>query len=90
MGVCNVRMPRVQVYLPEELYSALKDRELSPSELLQNAVRAELRRRELLEETDRYLAELIDEVGAPSNGAVARAEALVRHIKAESGTDHPR
>ena len=74
-------MPRMQVYLPDELYAAVKDRELSPSELLQGAVRAELRRQALLEETDRYLGELVDEVGAPSEAAIAKAEKLAQRIK---------
>lgn len=71
----------MQVYLPDELYAAVKDRELSPSELLQDAVRAEVRRQQLLNETDRYLAELIDEVGAPSETAVSKAERLVERVK---------
>ncbi|MDH3731020.1 MAG: ribbon-helix-helix domain-containing protein [Acidimicrobiia bacterium] len=74
-------MPRMQVYLPDELYAAVKDRDLSPSELLQDAVRAELRREALLEETDRYLSELIDEVGAPSKTAIAKANKLAQRIK---------
>jgi len=44
-------------------------------------VRAELRRQALVEETDRYLAELIDDVGEPSPKAIARAEALARRIR---------
>ena len=43
------------------------------------------RRRELLRETDRYLAELIAEVGEPSPEVVAEAEAwadrIERHLK---------
>ena len=43
------------------------------------------RRRELLRETDRYLAELIEEVGEPSPEMVAEAEAwcdrIERHLK---------
>jgi len=73
----------MQVYLPDDLYRALKDRALPASELLQDAVRAELRRQELLEETDRYVAELIGDVGEPSAKAVARAEALSRRIRRE-------
>lgn len=72
----------MQVYLPDELYDAVKERELSPSELLQRAVRAELRKQALLEETDRYLADLIDEVGEPSDKALAKAEALSQRIRA--------
>jgi post-segregation antitoxin (ccd killing protein) len=75
------RMPRMQVYLPDELYQQVKERGLPASELLQEAVRAELRRQELLERTDEYLAELVAEVGEPSPREVARAEAIARRIR---------
>lgn len=39
------------------------------------------RRRELLAETDRYLAELIEEVGEPSPAEVAEADAWCDRIK---------
>lgn len=74
-------MPRMQVYLPDDLYQAIKSRELPASELLQRAVRAELRRQELLEEADRYIAELIAAVGPPSAKAIAGAEELSRDIR---------
>jgi post-segregation antitoxin (ccd killing protein) len=73
-------MPRLQVYLPDELFRAVKDRQLPASELLQGAVRAEVRRLELLGETERYVAELVDEVGEPSPASVARAESLVQRV----------
>ena len=76
-------MPRVHVYLPDDLYQAVKERQLSASKLLQEAVRAEMHPQALLEETDRYLAELLDEVGEPSAEAWAQAEALVRRIRGE-------
>jgi hypothetical protein len=71
----------LQVYLPDELYRAVKERKLPASELLQGAVRAELRRRVLLEETDRYLSELVDEVGEPSRASAARAERLAQRVR---------
>jgi post-segregation antitoxin (ccd killing protein) len=77
-------MPRLQVYLPEDLYREVKERRLRASELLQEAVRAELRRQELLAETDRYLADLVDEVGEPSAAAIARAEALSTRVRAKT------
>lgn len=77
-------MPRLQVYLPDELYRLVKERKLPASELLQNAVRAELRHLELLEATDRYLSEFVEEVGEPSPAAVDRAERLARRVQ---GTD---
>jgi post-segregation antitoxin (ccd killing protein) len=70
----------MQVYLPEELYKVVKEQHLPASELLQDAVRAELRRQELLAETDRYVEELLDEVGEPSANAVARADRLAARI----------
>ena len=79
-------MPRMQVYLPDELYRAVKERGLPASELLQEAVQAELRRRDLNEEADQYLAELVDEVGAPSARDVARAESIARRIRDRAAT----
>jgi post-segregation antitoxin (ccd killing protein) len=73
-------MPRMQVYLPDDLYEQVKTRNLPASELLQEAVRAEVRRQDLLAETDAYLAELIAEVGEPSRQELARAEAIARRI----------
>lgn len=72
----------MQVYLPEDLYRELKKRRLPASELLQEAVRAELRRQGLLAETDRYLAELLAEVGEPTDDQAARAESVARRIRA--------
>ena len=66
----------MQVYLPEAMYEQVKARGLPVSELLQKAVQAELRRQDLLAETDRYLADLIAEVGAPSATQRARAVAV--------------
>jgi post-segregation antitoxin (ccd killing protein) len=79
--VCIVRrMPRMQVYLPDDLYEQVKTRHLPASELLQEAVRAEVRRQDLLGETDTYLAGLLDEVGQPSPQEQARAQAIARRI----------
>lgn len=74
----------MQVYLPDELYRAVKERKLPASELLQAAIRAELRRQHLLDETDRYLAEVMAQIGEPSPEAIARAEALSQRIRGET------
>lgn len=74
-------MPRMQVYLPEDLYRELKKRRLPASELLQEAVRAELRRQSVLDETDAYLTELFEEVGEPTSDEIARAQAIARQLK---------
>jgi post-segregation antitoxin (ccd killing protein) len=71
----------MQVYLPDELYRAVKSLDLPASELLQKAVRAELDRNQILEETDRYIADLIAKVGQPSAADFAKAEALARKIQ---------
>lgn len=73
-------MPRMQVYLPDELYKVVKARRLPASELLQEAVRAEVRRQELLAKTDEYLATLVHEVGRPGARQRAHANALVQRI----------
>lgn len=78
------------MYLPDDLYQAVKERELPASELLQQAVRAELRREALLKETERYVAELIEDVGEPSPAAMARAQALSRRIRREEPTSAAR
>lgn len=84
-----MRMPRLQVYLPEDLYREVKARRLRASELLQRAVRAELRRLRAEDETDRYLAELIAEVGEPSEAELARGQRLVDRILRRAPPDKP-
>lgn len=73
-------MSRLQVYLPDELPRQLKEHGLAPSELLQRAVREELRRRELAAATDAYLAELVEEVGEPDAEDVEYARRFVRDL----------
>src|SRR5262249_10035277 len=73
-------MPRMQGYLPDDLYEQVKSRRLPASELLQEAVRAEVRRQDLLAETDAYLAELTAEVGEPSSEERSSAEAIARRL----------
>ncbi len=70
----------MQVYLPDELYRLVKKRRLPASELLQSAVRAEVRRLDLLSETDRFTSRLVAEVGEPGHGERARAKALAQRI----------
>ena len=74
-------MPRMQLYLPADLYDLVKDRGLPASELLQKAVRAEVRRLDLLAETDRYIAKLIAEVGPPTAQDRERAVSVARRLE---------
>ena len=71
----------MQIYLPDDLYTQVKRRGLPASELLQAAIRAEVRRRQLSVETDRYLEALVDEVGEPSASESSRAEAIAKRIR---------
>jgi post-segregation antitoxin (ccd killing protein) len=71
----------MQVYLPDELYQAVKTRKLPASELLQEAVQAELHRQQLDEEAGAYLADLVAEVGEPSPRERARADAIARRLR---------
>lgn len=73
-------MPRMQVYLPDTLYELVKAHGLPASKLLQKAVRAELRRLELLAETDRYVTELVAEVGPPTAAQRTRASAVAERL----------
>jgi post-segregation antitoxin (ccd killing protein) len=74
------RMPRLQVYLPDDLYREVKARRIKASELLQEAVRAEVRRQERIEGAEKYIAELVAEVGEPSAEDEAWAAELVRGL----------
>lgn len=74
----------MQIYLPEDLYDLVKARGLPASELLQRAVRAEVRRLDLLSETDKYVTKLIAEVGSPSTGDRDRARSMARRLERHS------
>jgi post-segregation antitoxin (ccd killing protein) len=76
-------MPRMQVYLPEELHRQVKQKGLAVSEILQEALREELTRREKLAAIDEYLQELAAEVGEPTAEDYARAESLAARIRGE-------
>jgi len=73
-------MPRLQVYLPDDLHAELKRRGLPASELLQAAVRAEIRRLDLLAATDRYLDELGGAAAAATPAERERAEVIARRV----------
>ena len=74
------RMPRMQVYLPADLYEMVKDRQLPASELLQEAVRTEVRRQKLESASRRHTAELAAQVGQPTPRERARAVAMAQRI----------
>ena len=74
------RMPRMQVYLPADLYEIVKEGRLSASELLQEALRTEVRRRKLRAASRRYTAELAAQVGQPAPRERAHAVAVAQRI----------
>lgn len=75
-------MPRIQLYLPDPLFEAVKTLNLPASELLQDAVKAELGRRDKLAELDAYIADLDAEVGPPSAEDIAWAKRIERELDA--------
>lgn len=77
-------MPRMQVYLPTDLYELVKERGLPASELLQAAVRTELRRQQLLSASHDYTTELAAQVGQPAPSERARALAMAKRIAART------
>lgn len=74
----------MQVYLPADLYEMVKERRLSASELLQEAVRTEVRRQKLQSASKRYTADLAEEIGPPAPRERARAVAVARRIAART------
>lgn len=70
----------MQVYLPTDIYEIVKECRLPASELLQNAVRAEVNRRELLAASQRYTDELKAKIGQPSPKERALAAAMAQRI----------
>ena len=73
-------MPRMQVYLPDDLHAAVKEHGFPASEMLQKAVREEIRRLELIRAGEEYLEELQAEVGPSTPESKAWAEEIVGQI----------
>ena len=74
-------MPRIQLYLPDDLYQEVKSRGLPASEILQIAVRAVVEREKSREGLEQYIRELEEEIGTPTEEQNARAAAIVRNIQ---------
>jgi len=75
------RIARTQGYLPDDLHALVKERGLHASQLFQEAVRSEVRRLELGAEAQRYVDELLGEVGPPTSEEAARAEVIVKRLE---------
>jgi hypothetical protein len=85
-------MPWMHVYLPDDLYVQLKEAGMSASQLLQDAVRREIRLRELNRRTDEYLAEMDALYGPPTPEEIAEAEEWMDRVEEQlraSGRELP-
>ena len=78
--VYSVRMARVNISLPDELYHRAKGAGLSVSKLARDAIIQELERLAKIAALDEYLAELEAELGPISPEDQARADALLRRM----------
>lgn len=74
-------MPRMQVYLPDELHGAVKAAGLPVSEILQEALRRELARREKLAALDEYVEALSAEVGEPSAADREQVDRIMAELR---------
>lgn len=70
----------MQVYLPDDLYQAVKRLGLPASEMLQKAIRRELVAEEKRAGIEQYIEELVAEFGEPTPEEVAEAEALAARL----------
>lgn len=70
-------MPKMTVYLPDDLFEIVKQRELPVSELLQAAIRNQLALEEKRAAADRLARAIVREHGEPSARDLAWADALV-------------
>src|SRR2546425_11201087 len=77
-GKCtyDVRMPRVNIWLPEDLHREARELRLPFSELAQRAVAAEVDRHRKAAALDAYVAELDDELGPATADQVAEGRGL--------------
>jgi hypothetical protein len=82
----------MQVYLPDDLYTQLKEAGMSASALLQDAVRREVHTRELNRLADEYLADMDARHGPPTPEETAEAQEWGRRIEGrlrQAGRDLP-
>jgi len=81
-----MRMARVNITMPDDLYNQARQASLNVSQLAQQAVAAELSRLAKIAALDRYLAELETEHGATTDSERADAKAWADQILGPSNT----
>jgi post-segregation antitoxin (ccd killing protein) len=86
--VYSVRMTRVNITMPDELYIRAKQSGLNVSQIAQRGVSAELSRLTKLAELDAYLAELEAERGPTSEEERAGAKAWADQALGTSSQRH--
>jgi post-segregation antitoxin (ccd killing protein) len=72
--VYGMRMARINISLPDDLYHRAKDADLNVSRIARHAITAELDRRAKIAAAYAYLAELDAELGPPTPAEVSAAE----------------
>jgi Post-segregation antitoxin CcdA len=77
-----MRMARVNVTMPDDLYVQAKQQGLNISRLTQQAVTAELTRRSKIAQLDAYLAQLETELGPIGEAERAEASAWADRVLA--------
>jgi post-segregation antitoxin (ccd killing protein) len=77
-----MRMVRVNITVPDELVAEAKARGWNISQMTMQALRDELERQRKIEELDRYLAQLDDELGPVPQEELDEAEAWLDRILA--------
>ena len=77
-----MRMARVNVTMPDDLYAQARQQGLNISRLAQQAVTAELTRRSKIAQLDAYLAQLETEFGPISDAERAEASAWADRVLA--------
>lgn len=82
-----MRMARVNITMPDDLYRQAKSRGLNISQLAQRAVAADLTRLAKIAELDAYLAELDAELGPTTEAERAEATEWADRLL---GPDHGR
>lgn len=75
-----MRMPRVNITMPDDLYGQARQAGLNISQLAQRAVAAELSRLAKIAELDTYLAELEAELGPTTSSERADARAWADEV----------
>lgn len=78
-------LPTVRVQLPKPLYAEVKASGLLASELLQEAMHTEVRRRDLMADNEADVAELFADIGASGPETVVWAKQVARRLARRVG-----